>query len=208
MSNQRGVVTINFMIALIIGFGMATILFAMSMTLMVTELTQYATFSAARAHAAANKDPSDQETAARDKYDSMIRSNVLAPFFSNGWFTVSPKGELEVRSGNTGSGAQASFKDDYPSAKEANREIWTGVRTKFVARVLSLKLPMIGSTTQDDEGLSARVVTILIREPSQNECQKFIKDRYDVMMKLDSRFAINGYTSHQSDYVAMEDNGC
>lgn len=206
LNNQRGVSTLSFIIALVIGFGFSAILFAMSITLMVVEVTQYVTFSSARAHAAANKDPQDQIDAAREKYDRLTRSAVLAPLYSNGWFEVSNKGSLEVRSGNVGLGGQTSFKDEYPPASGANKDIWTGVRTRFVTKVLSMNLPMVGRTTEDDEGLSTRIMTILIREPSQNECQKFMKDRYAKMLSLDPRFSV--YASHGADYLALEDNGC
>ena len=75
-----------------------------------------------------------------------------------------------------------------------------------MAKVLSLKLPMIGSTTEDNEGLSTRILTVLIREVSQDECQKWMSDRFLKIMHLDSRFS--SYGANTGQYVRMEDNGC
>lgn len=212
--SQKGFITLDFIFAVLIGFSMCALLFAMTMTLTVTEVTQYITFSAARAQAGANKNAGAQEAAAREKYDKLVNSPVFAPLYKNGWFTVSSKSELEVKGGMTeGGSSTGSFKDDYPSTSTApetqgkNRAIWTGVRTKFTAKILSLKLPMLGKTTEDDEGLSTRVATILIREPSQAECQKFMSDRYEKIFALDSsRFQT--YGTHKNKYIPMEDNGC
>jgi hypothetical protein len=212
ISSQRGFITLDFIFATLIGFSMCALLFAMTMTLTVAEITQYVTYSAARAQVGANKDPDEQELAARNKYDKLINSPVFAPLYKNGWFEVSGKSDLEVRGGMTGGGSQGSFKDDYPSnvispeGGSKNRSIWTGVRTKFTAKILSMKLPMLGRTTEDDAGLSTRIATILIREPSQVECQRFMSVRYQQILKLDNRF--NNYGSQQSKYLPMEDNGC
>ena len=81
-----------------------------------------------------------------------------------------------------------------------------GVRANLVSKVLSMKLPLIGKTSDEDNGFSTKVASILIREPTQEECQNLIKSRYSALMGLDNRY--QPYSNHQSDYVAMEDNGC
>lgn len=207
MRNQSGIITLDFMVALVIGFGMSAILFAMTFTLSVVEIAQYMTFSSARAQAAGHKDPLEQEQAARLKFSKLLNNGVLAPLFSNGWFEISKAEELEVRGGETGTSSQGSFRNDYPSAGSENRRIFAGVRATLSAKMLEMRLPLIGNTADGEEGgFSTKITTILIREPSQVECQKFIKDRYSKLMSLDGRFS--SYGSHQADYAPMEDNGC
>ena len=205
IQSQRGIITVDFVFALVIGFGMSALLFAMTMTLSVVEITQYISFSAARSYAAAQKNPADQDVAARTKYDRLINNPTFSAFFQNGWFQISPKSSIEIRGGATDDQNQGSFSRDYPSVSP-NREIFMGVRTKLTSKVLSLKLPLVGQTSEDEDGFSTRVISILIREPTQDECQNLIKARYSAIMSLDKRYQI--YSNHQSDYVAMEDNGC
>jgi hypothetical protein len=133
----------------------------------------------------------------------------LAPFFSNGWFEVSGGDSVEIKTGNGNynSSSNGSFRTEYPAVQGQNREIWTGVRTKFVAKILTMNLPMLGSTTPDDsEGLQTRIMSVLIREPTQDECQSFMRDRIQKIIGLDSRYS--QYGSGNSDYAPMEDNGC
>jgi len=205
-SSQKGFITLDFIFAVLISFSMCAVLFAMTMTLTVAEIAQYITYSAARAQAGAHKNPSEQELAARNKYEKLVNSPVFAPLFKNGWFSLSEKSQLEVRGGETQTASQGSFKAEYPSTGGSDRFMWTGVRTKFTALILSMKLPMLGRTTEDDGGLSTRVMTVMIREPSQSECQTFMQDRYAKIMSLDTRF--QNYGTHKTSYLPMEDNGC
>lgn len=206
LNPQSGFITLNFILSLMIGFGMAAILFAMSMTLVVAEVTQYVTYSAARAQLGANLLPDDQIQAARNKYGVLINSNTLSPLYSNNWFEISGKSDVEVRSGVVSGSGRASFKEEYPSADGSNREVWTGVRTKFVSKVLAFRIPMLGRTA-DSEGLDAKIMTVLIREPSQSECQGFMKDRISKIFSLESG-RYQQYGSRMSEAIAMEDNGC
>ncbi len=202
LNSQAGLVTIDFLFAIVLGFGMAAVLFAMTFTLTVVEVAQYVTFSAARAHSAANINKEAQKTAARDKYAQLISSAALAPLFSGGWFELSKKSELEIRSGEN-----ESFKDEYKAASNANRPVFTGVRTTFTANVLDIDLPMIGKTSDDEGGFKTKILTIMIREPSQEECQVFLKSRIDAINKLEGGTRFSGY-SNASLAIAMEDNGC
>jgi hypothetical protein len=202
LNNQAGLVTIDFLFAIVLGFGMTAILFAMTFTLTVVEVAQYITFSAARAHAAANINKDTQKTAAREKYSQLISSAALAPLFSGGWFELSKKNELEIRSGET-----ESFKDEYKAASSPNRAVFTGVRTTFTAHVLDMQLPMIGKTSDDDGGFKTKILTVMIREPSQEECQQFMKSRIEAINKLEGGTRFSSYSS-ASKAVPMEDNGC
>lgn len=198
MNNQAGIITIDFLFAIVIAFGMSAILFAMTFTLTVVEISQYIVFSAARTHAAASLNIEEQKSAGRQKYGSLISSPAFKALYSNGWFEISPKDSLEIRSGYG-----ESFKDDYPGTTQ-NRPAFTGIRTTLVAKMLDMKLPLIGKTSDDEGGFSTKIVSILIREPTQTECQKHIADRFSKINQLDTRFS--SYSN--GTYTPVEDNGC
>lgn len=197
-NSQAGLITVDFLFALVIGFGMSAILFAMTFTLTVVEIAQYITFSSARAHAAANSTVDAQKTAAKNKYAALVSSAAFAPLFSGGWFEITKKDELDIRSGNG-----ETFKNEYRSGEE-NRAVFTGIRAQLTAHMLDLKLPMIGKTSDEDGGFKTKILTILIREPNEDECQQFFKKRAAAINKLEAQNL--GYDA--SKYVPMEDNGC
>jgi len=198
LNNQSGLVTVDFLFALVLGFGMSAILFAMTFTLTVVEVAQYITFSAARAHTAANSTVSAQKDAARDKYATLISSPAFAPLFRGGWFEISKKDELDIRSGNG-----ETFQNEYRSNQQ-NRAVFTGVRAQLTAHMLDMQLPMIGKTSDDEGGFKTKILTILIREPNEDECQKFINDRAAKIQGLES----SRFSTYTSRYFPMEDNGC
>jgi hypothetical protein len=198
-------ISLDFIFAFLISFGMSAILFAMSITLSVVEITQYITYSSARAHALANVDPKEQENSARSRYRQLIENPALGSFYRNSWFQISPPNALEVRGGNHENSTSAgTFQSDYPGS-ETNRPSFMGVRTTLTANILDLNLPMLGKTDPDQEGFSSRIVAMIIREPSQVECQRFINSRFDQINNLDSRYS--KYSQKQYYYNA-EDNGC
>lgn len=202
MRTQGGFITLDFIFAMVIAFGMSAVVFALTFTLSVIEVTQYVVFSSARSLAAAHVDKATQEKLARAKYASLIADPVLSPLYSNGWFTVSGSQELEVRSGDGN-----NFSTDYPSAGAANRDSFQGVRLSFQANMLALRLPVLGAITPDDEGFKTRLVAMLIREPTQTECQAFMEERKDQIWQLEggkwAKFKKSGEIA-----TPQEDNGC
>ena len=198
-------ITLDFIFALLISFGMSAILMAMTTTLTMVEVVQYVTYSSARAHAAGNLDPLSQEQAARKKYQLLTTKSPISSLFENEWFEISPSSAIEIRGGkHNNSSSAGSFKDEYP-ASDYNRPSFSGVRTTFTAKVLDIKLPIIGNTDPAQEGFASKIITIMIREPSQVECLEFMKNRFEKINTLDSRFS--SY-NQKSSAIAMEDNGC
>lgn len=210
-NSNSGFLTIEFMFALVIGIGMSMILFAMTFTLGVVEVTQYVTFAAARSHAAANATPIEQKSRATEKFATLTSSKQSMLSFlykQDGWFIVAPcsgttcKG-LQVRSGIN---VDSNFQDDIGGGQSRNREVFMGVSTPFQSTLLSLKLPLIGSTTDDPSGaFKTDITTILIREPSTSECQDYWNQA--------RRAALKTLPSGKDFYMpvryhAMEDNGC
>jgi hypothetical protein len=196
--SQSGFITVEFLFAIVIAFGMSALVFAITFTLSTVEIGQYIIFSTARAHAAANFDRNTQSDTAKAKYSSLLADPGLGSLFANGWFTLSPVNQLEIKQGYGD-----NFSHDYDSGSRGDLQ---GVRTTFTAKVLELRLPLIGSVTPDNGSFSAKLTGILIREPTEQECEQYMDQRAQELWNLgDGRF--QKYRQGTED-TPWEDNGC
>jgi hypothetical protein len=203
INNSHGIITVDFIFSLVLCAGLCSVMFALTFTLSMAEIAQYITFSTSRAYVAGHVDPDKQTEMGRNKFDNLMANTTLSALFSktgSGWFKLS---DLELR----GSGASGQdFSKDYPY-KEDGIPL-TGARVVFSARVMALRIPFLGRTTDDGEAPKANLTAFLIREPTQQECWDLqIKKRYDAIIGLDSRFAVLA-DRYKNKYVPMEDNGC
>lgn len=205
--NNRGMLSADFIFSLVLAFGLSAVLFAMSFTFSMAEVSQYVVFSAARAYSAGHLDSKDQVEMGRAKFAELLKNSDLAPLLGSAdspWFHLT---SLELKGGNN---AGDSF-SEYAGYKE--RIPFVGARAEFVTKLLSLKLPLLGRTDPEGNGFTAKLTAFLIREPTQDECWRLqIKERYKVIMELDSkRYAGSGTTEAANavgKYIPMEDNGC
>lgn len=204
--SERGVVTTDFLFAVIVAFGMSALVFSLTFTLSVVEITQYIVYSAARAQAGAHENPDKQATLARNKYDQLKQNPVFSPLYSNGWFEISSKTDLEIAQGKETLNRK-SFADDYPARGGTNRESFHGVRTTLTAKMLELTLPLIGKVTPEDDGFKTRIAAILIREPTQQECQDYMRVRREKLWEIDNR-RFTALPRAPDIAVPWEDNGC
>lgn len=204
LRNSKGFLSADFLFSIVIASCLCAVFFSLSFTLSMVEIGQYIAFSVSRAHAAAHKTQEDQEKAAKDKFASLQKNKVLAPLFSNGWFEI---GALDIRGGGPGG---KDFGDRYPKPGDGTRGVpQTGIRLNFEAKLLDLKVPLLGPTDPDGNGFKAFLTGLMIREPTTKECRDQIKtQRYKAILNLDKRFEGIAGTGSQKDYIPMEDNGC
>lgn len=199
--NQSGQLTVDFLFAIVIAFGLFIMFFAMTFTFSVVEVTQYISYSTSRAHAASNLDKQAQKDAGLKKFEELTKKSLLSSLYSNGWFVV---GNPVFKQ----SQPDDSFANDFSGTTVAQyMKVFTGATIPFQSKLLNVQIPFIKSKEEDDPGLfSTNVTTILIRESSQKECQDYWGDqRAQALSHLpsgDSKF----YSP--SKYVMMEDNGC
>jgi hypothetical protein len=204
ISNPRGIISADFIFALILCVGLCVVLFSLNFTLSMAEVAQYIAFSAARAHASGHIDQDKQKVMGTNKYQELINNPVLKPLFNSpngGWFKLVG---FEIKGGGASDGG---FFDDYP--KSETRVPQVGVRFKFIPTLLSRKIPFLGSTSEDgtENSFSANVTGLLIREPSMKECKDQVSARYKNILDLDERYKQLGAAS-QDKYFPLEDNGC
>lgn len=196
--SQSGFITVEFLFAIVIAFGMSMLVFAITFTLSTVEIGQYIVFSTARAHAAANFDKTAQSDTAKAKYTALLADPGLGSLFANGWFTLSKPAQLEIKQGYGD-----NFNSDYDSDSRGDLQ---GVRSTFTAQVLQMKLPLIGSVTPENGSFSARLTGILIREPTEQECEQYMDQRNEELWNLGSgRF--QAYRQGTTP-TPWEDNGC
>ena len=70
-----------------------------------------------------------------------------------------------------------------------------------------MKLPFIGNTSDDDKGFSTRIAAILVRNPTQVECQAFMESRIEAIWNLEGGRA-NRFKQSSLTAIPQEDNGC
>lgn len=206
MMNQAGVVTMEFIFSLVIAAGLSALLFAVSYTLAIVEVTQYVVYSSARAQLAGNKDPQAQRTAAIDKYKQLTTGKgAIATVYGTKWFEIGKPDALDVRGGPSADGK--TFGGDLAGGSDLpNRNWFLGVSTPLTAKIMNFKIPFLGSTNpeSEDNSFKTRLNAMLIREPSQKECFDFFERRRSAFSSLPS-----GQSFYRAaDYIPQEDNGC
>ncbi|MBX2996259.1 MAG: hypothetical protein KF681_15645 [Bdellovibrionaceae bacterium] len=199
----------EFIFALVISAGLAVLLFSVSYTLAVVEVTQYVAYSTARAHLGSNKDPAAQKKAAIDKFKHLVAGkSAISSLYAGNWFEIGKPDELPVRGGPSADGK--TFGDDLAGGSDevqgSKRNWFIGVSVPLKAKILTMNLPLLGRTNpEDDDGsFSTRLNAMLIREPSQKECKDFFEKRRTALGNLPSGAGFY----QQNAYVPMEDNGC
>jgi hypothetical protein len=202
IDNQRGITTTDFLFSMLFSVAMILLTLGLTFTLSVMEITQYLTYSAARAMAAAQENPEKQVAKAKSKFDSLKNNPAFKNLYAGNWFTLS---EPEIRWGSTRRLGQKNFQDDYPGkGSDTNREIFQGVRVTLTAKVLEMNIPFVGSLAPDEGGFSARLVSMLIREPTFEECRDWMKERFNELQRKQKLKPAGG----TPPAVAWEDNGC
>jgi hypothetical protein len=194
--NQSGILTVDFIMALLISFGLGMILMAMSFTLTVVEVAQYAAYSAVRTMSAAHVSEDRQIENGRKKFDSLTKAGSFGGLFTSGWFEL---GVAEFRAGN------GKIFGNPPSGGQFRRIYFIGMSVPLKVRILEINIPLIGKTGEEGD-FSTSINAFLLREPSQDECFKFFESRKQ-------GFRASQFPSAQTFYdpnalVRMEDNGC
>ena len=209
---QKGVLTVQFLFGFIIVSGFMVVFALLTLTLVVSEITQYITFSASRSLFLSHVDPETQIERAKKKYKSL---STDFRFFSspdgnaqNKWFDI----KEDILPGDGLGLNESHFVPDPP---ETN--LFYGVWTHFQARVLDMDMLFLGKTTEQTGDDAFRVKSIgsyLGREPSQKECEDFTKERWNEISKAHGfntqSIRPDGGANPDENYRSHKepDNGC
>ena len=203
-SNTSGFVTADFIFSFLLASMMTTLLFGLCFTFTVIEIAQYISFSATRSAIPAHKSHDDQKRRAERKYDQLISNSVIKPLLNlnNGWFTLA----LDPRDIKLNENPNDDFRDEYSGDPSPVIVPAAGVKLTLTANILNLNLGPLGRIeSETGNGFNLKIGTLLLREPTQQECQKLIESRYGRIQGLEPRYSMLG---NASSYFPMEDNGC
>jgi hypothetical protein len=207
--NQTGSLALDFIFAFTLIFGFTLIMFAFALTLTAAEMTQYLTYTSARAYFASHFNLEEQRQMAGKKYDSLMQQQGYSFLSNSSWFLVGSRfiGNME----NNPSPEFAGYK---VKGDEPNR--FHGVSVSFIAKILSMSSPFFGTTDPDGDGTGSTFTThigsYLGREPTMEECFNFNKERWKFIRKLSVTGGGASYstgTSSNADNLRLvADNGC
>lgn len=204
--NEKGVVTVDYLFSLILVGGFCFIIFALSLTLSVVESIQYVTYSSARNYFSAAMNESEQRDNAYLKFQSLASSDALAPLLTSGWFELA--GVPTIGDVGNNQGPLSDYK-----AHDVSQNLFNGTVVYFVSKVLEFNIPFYGSTVNDElrggDEFGAYIGSYLGREVSQEECEDFLRVRWEKIKALSTGSAAP-YSEAKGDnyYVGFADNGC
>lgn len=200
VNSQSGFLSLDFIFALIMVVGFSIVLFAVTFTLSIVEITQYISFSSARSFHSAHFTINDQMQMGTKKFNELLEQPALKPLFRpGGWFEIqAPDGAVGNYNNIFQSKGLQSARDSYS---------FYGSRIKLVANIMDLKFPILGSTSDQPGAFSANVASYLSREPTEQECRDgFEVQRYQQILNLSTGY--QAPTNDGSGYAVMMDNGC
>ncbi|PWU13673.1 MAG: hypothetical protein C5B49_14430 [Bdellovibrio sp.] len=200
--HERGFIIPDFIFSILLASALGVLMFSVSYSLAVVEITQYVSYSIARAHLAGNKSSAAQKQKAMAKYNSLVNSrSSLSQIYKNGWFEAA---RPDIRGGPSADG-QTFNRDLAGGSDKPSRNWFIGVSIPLNIKLLQLQLPLLGdSAPNHPNGFLTHISSMLIREVSEDECRKFMTSRGDALGQLPS-----GQQFYRRDaYVPLEDNGC
>lgn len=195
ITNQRGLITLDFVFALVLVFAFTAILFTVSLTLSVVEITQYMTFAASRNYFAGHLTKQRQEELGTAKFKQLENAGPLKPLFNNGWFELK---DFKIGKGDVYQAIQ----------QDGDKFTFWGAGVFLRAPVLNFRVPFFGRTAEDaDSAFEAQITSWLAREPATAECYEFNESRMKLIKQMDGN-AYNHPSVSENAYAAMSDNGC
>jgi hypothetical protein len=205
LNNSKGFLTIEFTVALLIAVAFSIMFFVMTFTLSTAFVAQYIAFAVGRIYSGGHVSVAAQETLAKEKFNRMLATPGMGKLFKQGWFTLT----LDAQGFRSGEGGQIF--NEYGASMDGTRLPATGVRLVYVTKLFNLKLGPMGSTNPDDVTTSAKVTGFMLRNPTQDECQKYmgVQVRHRALIEIDDRFKnYDPSAGSNPKYFPMEDNGC
>jgi hypothetical protein len=206
--NQKGMISLDYLVALVLVGGFSLLIFALSFSLSMVEVVQYMTFASARTFYAGNMDPNTQIQAGNKKFMALVNDRTFKPLFKNGWFTL----DLPATVGSIKTSSKAELSQYKNQPDDLN--LFHGTAVGLTLNVLDIKVPFFGATSTGGQNgkqkeFSAIVGSYLGRETSFQECENFMIDRFKAIQSLQNKEGAAPYSQVKSVYVYIpSDNGC
>lgn len=188
LTNEKGILTLDFIFASLLVFGLSTVIFSFGMTLSTAEVVQYMSFAAARDYSLAHLNQDKQRQRGEEHFNRLATNPIFSSLLNIGWFKVQ-----NVKIGD--------FNTEYNP--EVEYENFVGARIPFSAPILYKRIPLVGSTGPDPEAFQTNIQSFLGRDPTFKECQSFMSQRAQQMA---TRLQFNQIQVDQA--AVIMDNGC
>lgn len=201
---QKGILSLDFIFAFTALYSISMVFALLAITLMMSTVVQYMSFSMARAHISADLDLDEQQLAVENKLAELL-GTYLGTFIKENdesWFQIETSSEAATVLEDPGWGGAGD--------SGGIRQRPYGVSIRFTSLLLkNVRLPILGSPSDganDDFG-SANIYSFLYRQPTTQECQLFNQARWRGVME---RFPNIGSMPNilNDDSGSQADNGC
>jgi hypothetical protein len=215
LKNNRGVLTIDYMFSFMLVSGFLLLIITLSATLSVVEVTQYITYASARNYFAANISEAEQKSSAARKFMELKNSDVLAPLYRGGWFTLNDD-DVIIDYNIAQKYPQFSGYDNASvQFNPEGKNLFHGTVALFNAKILAFQIPFFGSTKTNASGqdteessFSSYIGSYLGREPTFDESNRFNQQRWQFIKSLSqTEGAPYSQAGNDQRYVVINDNG-
>ncbi len=202
--SQSGSLTVQFLLGFVLCLCFVMLFSVMTLTLAVSEITQYITYSASRTLFLGDGTKDLQQKGAMEKYGHLATTPPFNKLFqgTSRFFEIADQGDLS-REGHP-SGVALNYRR-FPESSQVPH-LFYGVWTKFIPKVMQIRLPLWGEVKEDSSFFETAVGSYLGREPSGEECKQFIDKRWEfISSKLGG---IPSGIDPAGFYEKFYDNGC
>lgn len=193
LKNNKGIITIPFLLVLIIILFFILSFFGLAMTFAHVSVSQYLSYSTARKYSLAGRGQQKQKIQAQEHYQK-LRSLFFKPGAytkgSGDWFIIPTSLDVHRNIGK-------AFDDD-----KTDRNLFYGVSFTFTSRIPKFQIPFLVKDERTSL-IKAGIFSFLGREPSEFECQEFNKARWGQIQR-DYSFII----VPNANRIGKGDNGC
>lgn len=190
LRSERGMITIDFSLALFVAIGFGAVLFAIAVTFSLVEVTQYLAFSTARSYVAGHVSPEAQKDLGKLKFTELISGPVF-----KGLYALDMMRLQEPEFGD--------FSSEFSG--NPNHDSFTGVRLPAKANLLQMRIPILGNLASDDKTGSVNISAYMLREVSNEECvNNFVQKRYSKLKQIDPAYS----AAPANIEIFISDNGC
>ena len=204
LKNNKGFLTLDYLFAFVLVMGFGGIMFALSMTLTVVEVTQYITFSAARAYYAGDVHIISQRSAGMAKYDSLVKNPAFASLYSGSWFEVPKVAQVT----NIGRALMQKQQWDSDIQNVTVQNMFLGFGVDFNAKMLDFNIPFYGPTASEDGGFKTFIASYMGREVDSETVRLWSEKRWLAIQDFtNSASQTDAVAGGPGGYVRIDDNG-
>lgn len=204
IKNQKGIVTIPFLLVLAIILFFIFSFFGLAMTFAHVSIAQYMSYSTARKLSLAGQSMGEQKSVAVDHYRKLRGQffNTDAHIGSDDWFFIEGSLDIETRTGYTKGYLDSHFRGGEADDK---RGMFYGAGLQFKSDISQFKIPFLMKGNDSSLGV-VRIISYLARAPSKAECENFNEQRGNAIKAIYSN--LEGIDSSSLAEHREGDNGC